>query len=132
MSATILLAANPLPLSLVTYLEALGHEVMMVEDGRRALGFLQRHTPDLLILDAGVLMMSGLGTCDSLGCVLGQRDLSVVMTSALAGFRERSAAQLTRARVVLKRPTAGEVAAVAEALLSDLQVAPTRRWRTAS
>ena len=132
MSATILLAANPLPLSLVTYLEALGHEVMMAENGHRTLGFLERQTPDLLILDAGVLMTSGLATCDSLCCLLGQRDLSVVMTSALSSFCERSAARLIGAKMVLKNPSSSEIAALVEGLLGDVQVAPARRWRTAS
>ena len=129
--SAILLAANLLPLSLVTYLETLGYEVTMAEDGRGLLRSLQRQTPDLLILDAGVLLTSGLGTCDSLGRVLEQRDLSVIMTSALSGLSERSVAQLARARVVLNHPTAGEVAAVAAGFMGDIQT-PARLWRTAS
>ena len=143
MSATILLAANPLPLSLTSCLEDLGYEVVMAEDGRSVLGFLQHQTPDLLILDATTLMASGLDVCKKLKCVSGQRDLSVVMTSTLSGVREQSAAQLVGAKVVLDRPKAGEVAAMVEGLLDTIQMggqnrAPdtaredARLWRTAS
>ena len=139
MSAKILLAANPLPLALVMCLEDLGYEVATVEDGRGALESVQRRTPNLLILDANMLMASGLGTCDRLHCLLEHHHLSVVMTSTLSDFRERSVAQLMNAKVVLNRPIAGEVAAVVEGLLGSVQAQNTTRevedarlWRTAS
>ena len=139
MSATILLAANPLPLALVTCLEDLGYEVITAEDGRGALERLGWHTPNLLILDADMLMASGLGTCDRLRCLLEFHDFPVVMTSTLSDFRERSVAHLMNAKVVLNRPIAGEVAAVVEGLLGSVQARKTtqevedvRLWRTAS
>ncbi len=139
MSAKILLAANPLPLALVMCLEDLGYEVATVEDGHGALESVQRRTPDLLILDADMLMTSGLGTCDRLHCLLEHHNLPVVMTSTLSNFREQSIAHLMNAKVVLNRPIAGEVAAVVEGLLGSVQAQRTTRevedarlWRTAS
>ena len=139
MSATILLAANPLPLALVTCLEDLGYEVATVEDGRGTLQGLERYTPNLLILDADMLMASGLGTCDRLHGSLEHHNLPVVMMSTLAAFREQSVAHLLDAKVVLNRPIAGEVAAVVEGLLGSIQIGNTaqevedaRLWRTAS
>ena len=138
MPVTILLAANPLPLALVTCLDDLGYEVKTVEDGREAVASLRRQTPDLLILDADTFMASGLGTCDRLRCLLEHHDLPVVMTSTLSDFREWSAAQLMNAKVTLHNPMAGEVAAVVEGLLGSVQVRTVqevedaRLWRTAS
>lgn len=139
MPATILLAANPLPLALVTCLDDLGYEVKTVEDGREALAHLGTRAPDLLILDADMLMESGLGTCNTLRCTLERHTLPVVMTSTLSDFRERSVAHLMNAKVVLNRAIAGEVAAVVEGLLGSVQTRTTtqevedaRLWRTAS
>ena len=136
MPATILLAANPLPLALVTCLDDLGYEVKTVEDGREALAHLGRRTPNLLILDADMLMESGLGTCGALHYLLERHTLPVVMTGTLSDFREKSVAQLIKAKVTLHEPMAGEVAAVVEGLLgsahqSDVQEVE-RLWRTAS
>ena len=138
MPATILLAANPLPLALVTCLDDLGYEVVTAEDGREVLAHLGRQTPALLILDADTLVESGLGTCDRVRCLLEHHNLPVVMTSTLSDFRERSVAHLVNAKVVLDRPLAGEVAAVVEGLLGSVQVRTVqevedaRLWRTAS
>ena len=139
MSATILLAANPLPLALVTCLEDLGYEVATAEDGRGTLQSLGRRTPDLLILDADMFMVSGLGTCEKLRCLLEYHHLPVVMTSTLSDFREQSAAQLVSAKVVLSNPIVGEIAATVEGLLGSVQTRTTaqevedaRLWRTAS
>ena len=139
MSATIFLAANPLPLALVTCLEDLGYEVATAEDGRGTLQSLGRRTPDLLVLDADMFMVSGLGTCNKLRCLLEHHTFPVVMTSALSDFREQSVAHLMNAKVVLNQPIAGEVAAVVEGLLGSVQTRTTaqevedaRLWRTAS
>ena len=139
MAATVLLTANPLPLALVTCLDGLGYEVVTAEDGRGTLEHLGRHMPDLLILDADTLMASGLGTCHRLRCLPEYSDLPIVLTSTLSDLRERSAAHLMNAKVVLNRPLAGEVAAVVEGLLGSARVRDTvqevedaRLWRTAS
>ena len=136
MSATLLLTANPLPLMLVTCLDDLGYEVVTAESGRGMLEYLGRRTPDLLILDADMLMASGLGTCEKLHRLLEHRDLPVVMTSTLSDFCERSVAHLVNAKVVLRSSIAGEVAATVEGLLGRAQQNPAhedaRRWRTAS
>ena len=132
MAASVLLVTNPLPLSLVTCLEDLGYAVMMAEDGRAALHHLEQRKPDLLIIDAEVLVASGLGTCTRLRSVLEDAALPVVMWSALAGLREQSTAQLIGARMTLSNPTASEVAAVVEGLLCHVQPEPARLWRAAS
>ncbi len=137
MSATLLLAANPLPLTLITCLDDLGYEVVTAEGGRGMLEHLGRRTLDLLILDADMLMASGLGTCEKLTCLLKHYDLPVIMTSTLSNFRERSVTHLVNAKVVLHSPMAGEVAAMVEGLLGNAyqkltQADEARRWRTAS
>lgn len=138
MPAKILLAANPLPLALVTCLEDLGYEVTVVEEGQDVLRSLQRHTPSLLILDADMLLESDIGTCDRLHRSLSFAGFPIVMTSAVSGLREQSAARIIGAKVVLNSPVAGEVAAMAEGLLGGVQkrqeveAEDARLWRTAS
>ena len=41
-----------------------GYDITMVEDGREALSWLQKHTPDLAILDVSMPFVTGLEVAD--------------------------------------------------------------------
>ena len=107
---------------------------MMAEDARGALYHLEQRPPDLLIMDAGVLAASGLGTCKELQGKLETLGLPVILLSTLAGLREQSAARLVDAYMTMSHPTTSEVVAVVEGLLGHVGLSheAPRLWRTAS
>jgi two-component system, OmpR family, response regulator BaeR len=65
---------------LVDYLRASGYETDCVDDGREVVPAVQRHRPDLILLD---LMLPGLGGLEVFKAVRAVADIPIVMVTAL-------------------------------------------------
>jgi adenylate cyclase len=69
-------------LLLVRSLELLGHQVVAVEDGRKALEALRAQRFDLLLLDLGMPEMNGFAVLEAMAADPELRELPVVVTSS--------------------------------------------------
>ncbi|TAG25700.1 MAG: response regulator [Burkholderiales bacterium] len=70
-------------LLLVRSLELLGHQVVAVDDGRKALEALRAQRFDLLLLDLGMPQMDGFEVLEAMARDPELRDVSVVVTSSV-------------------------------------------------
>jgi adenylate cyclase len=70
-------------LLLVRSLELLGHQVMAVDDGRKALEALRAQRFDLLLLDLGMPQMNGFDVLEAMARDPELRDVPVVVTSSV-------------------------------------------------
>jgi adenylate cyclase len=70
-------------LLLVRSLELLGHQVVAVDDGRKALEALRTQRFDLLLLDLGMPQMNGFDVLEAMARDPELRDVSVVVTSSV-------------------------------------------------
>lgn len=70
-------------LLLVRSLELLGHQVMAVDDGRKALEALRAQRFDLLLLDLGMPLMNGFDVLEAMARDPELRDVPVVVTSSV-------------------------------------------------
>jgi two-component system, OmpR family, alkaline phosphatase synthesis response regulator PhoP len=68
---------------LQAYLEDLGCNVLGARDGLEAVSLVERHTPDLVILDVMMPRMSGFQVCEKIKSDPATRDIPVVMVTAL-------------------------------------------------
>ncbi len=75
---------NPQILELLeAYLEPLDVDVHLASDGEQTLAAVERHTPDLLLLDIMMPKRSGFEVCRSLKEDPRYRDIPIIMVTAL-------------------------------------------------
>lgn len=75
-------------LLLVRSLELLGHQVMAVDDGRKALEALRAQRFDLLLLDLGMPQMNGFDVLEAMARDPELRDVPVVVTSSVEAVEQ--------------------------------------------
>src|SRR5579864_6015386 len=114
------------------------YEVMIAEDGEQALTIVQRHSPDLILLDLGLPGMSGLEVCRR---VRENSDLPIIVISVQNKERDKVYALdlgaddylskpfgidevLARIRVALRH--AGHMPPRAEAVEPSITIGPLR------
>lgn len=89
-------------------LSADGHEVHAVADGRSALEYLQRETPDLAVLDVAMPGISGIDVCHRMKSVKRLRDVPVIIVTVLKDQRTEAMARMARADAVVTKPLEGK------------------------
>src|SRR5262249_2632222 len=81
---------NPDNLTLLTgILREAGDNVRMVNNGRRALQAVQKHLPELILLDVSMPDMDGYEVCRQLKADPHTRDVPVIFLSALDDVRDK-------------------------------------------
>lgn len=85
-----------------------GYELAMVEDGKAALEWLQTHTPDLVILDVNMPLLSGLEVAERIRRVTRLRDVKVILLTALRDAATREGARLAKADALIMKPLEGK------------------------
>lgn len=85
-----------------------GYELVMVEDGKAALEWLQTHTPDLVILDVHMPLLSGLEVAERIRRVTRLRDVKVILLTALRDAATREGARLAKADALIMKPLEGK------------------------
>lgn len=75
-------------LLLVRSLELLGHQVIAVDDGRKALEALRAQRFDLLLLDLGMPQLNGFDVLDAMSRDPELRDVPVVVTSSVEAVEQ--------------------------------------------
>lgn len=68
---------------LQVFVEKLGHEVMLAEDGQQAIEVFGRETPDLVLMDVMMPVMNGYESTRLIKALCGERWVPVVFLSAL-------------------------------------------------
>ena len=69
---------------LQAYLEEIGCTVLTARDGVEAIGSVERHDPDLILLDVMMPRMSGYQLCERLKADPKTREIPIVMVTALS------------------------------------------------
>ncbi len=85
-----------------------GYELAMVEDGKEALEWLQTHTPDLVILDVNMPLLSGLEVAERIRRVTRLREVKVILLTALRDAATREGARLAKADALIMKPLEGK------------------------
>lgn len=85
-------------------LQQAGFEVDLVTDGREALEYLQRFTPDLLILDVNMPFMDGISICDRVKRVPRLAGLPVLIITSLEDEKVRNSSRFVKADGFLGKP----------------------------
>ena len=70
-------------------LTADGHEVIAVSDGAQALEAVQKHQPDVVLLDVGMPHLDGLEVCRRLKADAATRLTPVVLVTGLSDMSDR-------------------------------------------
>ncbi|MBF0109074.1 MAG: SpoIIE family protein phosphatase [Magnetococcales bacterium] len=65
------------------YLTNAGHEVLMAADGAVAVELFRHNHPDLVLLDADMPVTDGFSACTQIRQIAGDRDVPVIMVTAL-------------------------------------------------
>lgn len=89
-------------------LSADGHRVMSVEDGKEALDYLKLYTPDLVVLDVRMPMVSGLDICSRIKRMKRFKDVPVIILTGLRDERTKTEAKIARADAVVHKPLMGQ------------------------
>ncbi len=76
-------------LGVSTCLEAVGYDVHVEEDGEKALKFVENEKPDLILLDLMLPKVDGFEVCRVLKGSEENRNIPVIVLTALAGEEDR-------------------------------------------
>jgi len=85
-----------------------GYELVMVEDGREALEYLQKHTPDVAILDVSMPFLTGLEVADRMRRVARLKDVKIIVLTAARDERTRELARLAKVDAMVLKPLEGK------------------------
>jgi CheY-like chemotaxis protein len=85
-----------------------GYEIVMVEDGREALTWLQQHTPDLAILDVAMPFVTGLEVADRIRRVSRLKDVKIIVLTAARDERTRELARMAKVDALILKPLEGK------------------------
>ena len=89
---------------LQAYLEELGCRTLGARDGIEAVEMVERHTPDLVLLDVMMPRMSGFQVCEKIKSDPATRDIPVVMVTALNEVADVERAVESGANDFLSKP----------------------------
>ena len=85
-----------------------GYDITMVEDGREALTWLQKHTPDLAILDVSMPFVTGLEVADRIRRVSRLKGVKIIVLTAARDERTRELARLANVDALVLKPLEGK------------------------
>ena len=85
-----------------------GYDITMVEDGREALSWLQKHTPDLAILDVSMPFVTGLEVADRIRRVSRLKGVKIIVLTAARDERTRELARLANVDALVLKPLEGK------------------------
>ena len=89
-------------------LSADGHEVVSVGDGKAALEYLQRHTPDAMLLDVKMPFMDGYEICGRVKRIKRLTKTAVMLLTPANDEESRDHARLVGADGVVPKPLSGK------------------------
>ncbi len=89
-------------------LSAEGYRVTAVEDGRQVLDYLKEQTPDLMILDVKMPVLSGIDVCDRVKRIKRLQHIPIIILTALKDERIQTEARLAKADAVVLKPLSGK------------------------
>ncbi len=89
-------------------IEADGHRVVQVADGREALTWLKDNTPDLMILDVTMPFMDGISVCARAKKVTRLKATPIIILTAHTDDESRSRAKLAGADAFVNKPLSGK------------------------
>ena len=89
---------------LQTYLSSVGYEVVLSEDGQKALEWLERNLPDLVICDIQMPNKDGYEFLELLRSRSYTKHIPVIMLSGVEGSKERVKCYRANAQDFLAKP----------------------------
>jgi len=93
-----------LALALKPALELKGHEVLWVNDGRRALMEIKKFMPNIILLDLMLPHVSGFEICQAVKSDMALMRIPVIIMSTLTGQEDRERAQNAGADHFISKP----------------------------
>lgn len=82
-----------------------GYEVVLLTDGKEALNYLRRFTPDIAILDINMPHVDGLTICGRMKRVRRTRDVPVAMLTSQVDEKSRLTGEFVQADVYIAKPS---------------------------
>jgi CheY-like chemotaxis protein len=89
-------------------LSADNYQVTALSDGRDVLAYLQKHTPDLVVLDIKMPYIDGLQICDRMKRVQRLKNVPVVIVTALKDEQTAAMIKWVKADAVVYKPLSGK------------------------
>jgi DNA-binding response OmpR family regulator len=105
--AQLILVADDEPsilLSLQVLLQKAGYAVRVARDGQEVLGAVREATPDLIVLDAMMPVLSGYDVCEMLRAEPGLRDIPIIMLTAKGRDTDRDKGMALGATDYITKP----------------------------
>ncbi|MCR5505026.1 MAG: response regulator [Elusimicrobiaceae bacterium] len=93
-----------LALALKPALELKGHEVLWVNDGRRALMEIKKFMPNIILLDLMLPHVSGFEICQAVKSDMALMKIPVIIMSTLTGQEDMERAQNAGADYFISKP----------------------------
>lgn len=85
-----------------------GHQVTEAENGREALAYLQKNTPDLIVLDVNMPGISGIEVCERVKHVSRLKHTPVLILTSLQDEQTKRLAKLAKAEFMMSKPLSGK------------------------
>lgn len=85
-----------------------GYEVATVQDGREALEWLAKNTPDLAILDVHMPFVDGIEICRRIKTIRRLKHVPVVVLTAMRDEGRLESARIAGADAVVRKPLEGK------------------------
>jgi EAL domain-containing protein (putative c-di-GMP-specific phosphodiesterase class I)/serine phosphatase RsbU (regulator of sigma subunit) len=79
-------------------------DLVLAADGRQALALIDRHAPDLVLLDLAMPVLDGFGVCEALRCQPQYSDLAILVMTSLESVENRLRALAVGATDVILKP----------------------------
>lgn len=85
-----------------------GYDIATVQDGREALEWLAKNTPDLAILDVQMPFVDGIEICRRIKTIKRLKHVPVVVLTAMRDEGKLEAARMAGADAVIRKPLEGK------------------------
>lgn len=85
-----------------------GYDVATVQDGREALEWLAKNTPDIAILDVQMPFVDGIEICRRIKTIKRLKHVPVVVLTAMRDEGKLEAARMAGADAVIRKPLEGK------------------------
>ena len=105
-TSTILIADDSAAQRKLLELTLKDYTVLVAEDGAEALGYLETHTPELIVLDVDMPFATGVEVCERVKQDPAHEHVPVIIVTSMRDERTRQAAQEAGATLFLNKPLA--------------------------
>ena len=85
-----------------------GYNVVLKENGRETLEFLQDNTPNLIILDIAMPELDGIEVCNRVKHIRRFKNVPIIILTGLKDEQTLTEAKLARADKVIQKPLEGK------------------------